>query len=64
MLGIDKAADEIMGEINEYMEPVFEDICRQYLIRRAKTGTLLLFRIPLASGGEITRSLRRRMMWI
>ncbi len=40
MLGIDKAADEIMGEINEYMGPVFEDICRQYLIRRAKAGTL------------------------
>lgn len=40
MLGIDKAADEIMGEINDYMGPVFEDICRQYLIRRAKAGTL------------------------
>lgn len=40
MLGIDKAADEIMGEINGYMGPVFEDICRQYLIRRAKAGTL------------------------
>lgn len=40
MLGIDKAADEIMGEINDYMGPVFEDICRQYLIRRAKEGRL------------------------
>lgn len=40
MLGIDKAADEIMGEINGYMGPVFEDICKQYLIRRAKAGTL------------------------
>lgn len=40
MLGIDKAADEIMGEINDYMGPVFEDICRQYLIRQAKAGTL------------------------
>ncbi|MDE5718639.1 MAG: DUF234 domain-containing protein, partial [Lachnospiraceae bacterium] len=40
MLGIDKAADEIMGEINDYMGPVFEDICRQYLVRRAKAGTL------------------------
>lgn len=40
MLGVDKAADEIMREINEYMGPVFEDICRQYLIRRAKAGTL------------------------
>ena len=40
MLGVDKAADEIMREINEYMGSVFEDICRQYLIRRAKAGTL------------------------
>lgn len=40
MLGVDKAADEIMGEINDYMGPVFEDICRQYLIRRAKAGNL------------------------
>lgn len=27
-------------EINDYMGPVFEDICRQYLIRRAKAGKL------------------------
>ena len=40
MLGIEKAADEIMGEINDYMGPVFEDICRQYLVRRAKAGTI------------------------
>lgn len=40
MLGIEKAADEIMGEISDYMGPVFEDICRQYLIRRAKAGTI------------------------
>lgn len=38
MLGVDKAVDEIMEEINDYMGPVFEGICRQYLIRRAKTG--------------------------
>lgn len=38
MLGVDQAADEIMGEINDYMGPVFEDICRQYIIRRAKAG--------------------------
>ena len=36
MLGIDNAADEIIGEINDYMGPVFEGICRQYLIRQAK----------------------------
>lgn len=40
MLGVDQAADEIMGEINDYMGPVFEDICRQYIIRRAKAGKL------------------------
>ena len=40
MLGLDKAADEIMGEINDYMGLVFEDICRQYLIRQAKAGKL------------------------
>lgn len=40
MLGIDRAADEIMGEISDYMGPVFEDICRQYLIRRAQAGGL------------------------
>ncbi len=40
MLGIEQAADEIMEGINDYMGPVFEDICRQYLIRRAKAGTL------------------------
>lgn len=40
MLGVDKAADEIMEEINDYMGTVFEGICRQYLIRLAKTGHL------------------------
>lgn len=40
MLGVDKAADEIMGEINDYMGPVFEGICREYLIRQAKAGNL------------------------
>lgn len=48
MLGMDKAADEIMGEINDYMGPVFEDICRQYLVRRAKAGTLSF--IPFVIG--------------
>lgn len=40
MLGVDRAANEIMGEINDYMGPVFEDICRQYIIRRARAGKL------------------------
>lgn len=48
MLGIERAADEIMDEINDYMGPVFEDICRQYLIRRARAGTLPF--VPYAIG--------------
>ncbi|MFA6857536.1 MAG: ATP-binding protein [Treponema sp.] len=40
MLGSEKAADEIMAEINDYMGPVFENICRQYLVRLAKAGML------------------------
>lgn len=40
LLGSEKACDEIMEEINDYMGIVFEDICRQYLIRRAKKGEL------------------------
>ena len=40
MLGIDKASDEIMEEINDYMGPVFETICAQYLVRMAKKGKL------------------------
>lgn len=40
MLGVDKAADEIMEGINDYMGLVFEGICRQYLVRQAKTGAL------------------------
>lgn len=40
MLGVEKACDEIMEEINDFMGPVFEDICKQYLIRLAKKGEL------------------------
>ncbi len=40
MLGADKAADEIMGDISNYMGPVFEEVCRQYLVRQAKAGRL------------------------
>lgn len=40
MLGTEKACDEIMDEINDYMGPVFETICKQYLIRLAKKGKL------------------------
>lgn len=36
MLGADSACMEIMNEINDYMGPIFENICRQYLIRLAK----------------------------
>lgn len=40
MLGVEKACDEIMEEINDYMGPIFETICKQYLIRLAKKGEL------------------------
>lgn len=40
MLGTQKACEEIMEEINDYMGPVFETICTQYLIRMAKKGKL------------------------
>lgn len=36
MLGVEKACDEIMDEINDYMGTVFEHICTQYLIRQAQ----------------------------
>lgn len=40
MLGVEKACDEIMEEMNDYMGSIFEEICRQYLVRRAKKGEL------------------------
>lgn len=40
MLGVEKACEEIMAEINDYMGTVFEHICTQYLIRRARAGNL------------------------
>ncbi len=40
MLGIEKACEEIIQGLNDYMGPVFEQICRQYLVRLAKAGKL------------------------
>ena len=40
MLGVESACDEIMDEINDYMGSVFENICRQYLMRQAREGRL------------------------
>jgi AAA+ ATPase superfamily predicted ATPase len=40
MLGPEAAAREIMQDIPEFMGLAFEDICRQYLVRRAKAGKL------------------------
>lgn len=40
MLGEEKACDEIMEEINDFMGIVFENICGQYLVRLAKAGKL------------------------
>lgn len=40
MLGVENACSEIMAEINDYMGPIFEDICKQYLMRQAREGRL------------------------
>lgn len=40
MLGVENACREILNEINDYMGPIFEDICKQYLMRQARAGRL------------------------
>lgn len=40
MLGLEKACDEIVKDINDYMGAVFESVCEQYLVRMAKKGQL------------------------
>lgn len=40
MLGLDLSCEEIMESINDYMGPVFEKICEQYLIRTARKKKL------------------------
>ena len=40
MLGLDLSCEEIMDSINDYMGPVFEKICEQYLIRAARQKKL------------------------
>jgi AAA+ ATPase superfamily predicted ATPase len=35
MLGVDDSANEIMQDLSNYMGPVFEDICKQYLMLEA-----------------------------
>lgn len=48
ILGVEGACNEIMEEINDYMGPVFEEICRQYLIRCAQKGKLPF--VPFSMG--------------
>lgn len=48
MLGVENACSEIMDEINDYMGPIFEDICKQYLMRQAREGNLPF--VPYAIG--------------
>lgn len=48
LLGAEQAAAEIMAEINDYMGPVFEKICYEYLWRQAKAGKLPF--VPLQMG--------------
>ena len=40
LMGPEAAARNVMESINEYMGPVFERICQQYLLRQAKAGRL------------------------
>lgn len=40
LLGTDGACEEIMEHINDYMGPVFENICQQYLFRAARERKL------------------------
>ena len=40
MLGLERSTQEIMESINDYMGPVFEKICQQYLIRSARDNKL------------------------
>lgn len=40
LLGPEDAAHEIMASINDYMGPIFESICQEYLLRQAKERTL------------------------
>lgn len=48
LLGEEQAAAEIMTEINDYMGPVFEHICYEYMWRQAKKGRLPF--VPLQMG--------------
>lgn len=40
MLGIEAATKDVMNDIPVFLGPVFEDICKQYLIRQAKMQRL------------------------
>ena len=40
MLGLELSCEEILENVNDYMGPVFEKICEQYLIRTARKKKL------------------------
>jgi hypothetical protein len=40
MLGADKAAKEIVSDLSNHMGGIFENICKEYLIRAVKAGKL------------------------
>lgn len=40
MLGLELSCEEILENVNDYMGPVFEKICEQYLIRAARAKKL------------------------
>ena len=40
LIGPDKAVDEIIENINDYMGPIFETVCQQYLVEKVQSGDL------------------------
>ena len=50
MLGLELSCEEILENVNDYMGPVFEKICEQYLIRAARAKKLPF--IPYKMVGE------------
>ncbi|MDY5103759.1 MAG: DUF234 domain-containing protein [Megasphaera elsdenii] len=47
LLGEEKAAQEIMDGISDYMGPIFEEICTEYLWRQAKAHRLPFIPVQL-----------------
>lgn len=55
MLGLELSCEEILENVNDYMGPVFEKICEQYLIRAARENVVLLTIEDLYERGRFGR---------